>query len=65
MLWLSVAQSDEELRELQPRGLRTLYIGPESGDDVTLKKIAKGDSFAGHVEVAKADHPTGNAPALA
>jgi radical SAM superfamily enzyme YgiQ (UPF0313 family) len=37
------------LREL---GLELLYIGPESGDDVTLKRIAKGADFADHVEAA-------------
>jgi radical SAM superfamily enzyme YgiQ (UPF0313 family) len=30
-----------------------LYVGPESGDDVTLKKIAKGDDAAAHVEAAR------------
>ncbi|HJK91016.1 MAG TPA: radical SAM protein [Polyangiaceae bacterium LLY-WYZ-15_(1-7)] len=47
------AKSDEELAELRALGLTTLYIGPESGDDVTLKRIAKGDTFAGHVEAAE------------
>lgn len=46
-------KSDEALRELREGGLTTLYIGPESGDDVTLKRIAKGDTFDGHVEAAK------------
>jgi len=31
---------------------RSLYVGPESGDDVTLKRIAKGASSADHVEAA-------------
>jgi len=30
-------KSEAELRELREGGLTTLYIGPESGDDVTLK----------------------------
>lgn len=46
-------KSVEELTELRERGLRLLYIGPESGDDVTLKAIAKGASFADHVEGAR------------
>lgn len=46
-------KTDEELAELRALGLSTLYIGPESGDDVTLKKIAKGDTFEGHVEAAR------------
>ncbi|MEM9193334.1 MAG: radical SAM protein [Myxococcota bacterium] len=46
-------KSPTELRELRDLGLSTLYIGPESGDDVTLKKIAKGDTFQGHVDAAE------------
>ncbi|MBP9112716.1 MAG: radical SAM protein, partial [Polyangiaceae bacterium] len=34
-------------------GLSLLYLGPESGDDATLKKIAKGDTAERHVEAAK------------
>lgn len=48
-----------ELRELRERGLRLLYIGPESGDDVTLKAIAKGATFADHVEAAQKAHAAG------
>ena len=47
------AKTDAELERLRALGLSILYIGPESGDDVTLKKIAKGDTFEGHVEAAK------------
>ncbi|MCA9605728.1 MAG: radical SAM protein [Myxococcales bacterium] len=47
------AKTDAELRRLREQGLSILYIGPESGDDVTLKAIAKGDTFEGHVEAAK------------
>lgn len=47
---LEKSQADlERLREL---GLVLLYIGPESGDDVTLKRIAKGATAADHVEAA-------------
>ena len=47
------AKTDDELATLAALGLSRLYIGPESGDDVTLKRIAKGDTFAGHVEAAR------------
>lgn len=43
----------DELTELRELGLRLLYIGPESGDDATLRAIAKGASFADHVEGAR------------
>jgi radical SAM superfamily enzyme YgiQ (UPF0313 family) len=56
-----VAKSDAELRELRDSGLTTLYIGPESGDDVTLKKIAKGDDAAAHVAAAGKAHAAGMA----
>lgn len=46
-------KSDDDLRALRRAGLSRLYIGPESGDDVTLKHIAKGSTFAEHVEAAK------------
>ncbi len=36
-------KTDEELRRLRGAGLSLLYIGPESGDDATLRRIAKGD----------------------
>jgi radical SAM superfamily enzyme YgiQ (UPF0313 family) len=54
-----LAKSDEELRELRTAGLSLLYIGPESGDDATLKKIAKGDDAAAHVEAARRAHAAG------
>jgi len=48
-----LAKTDGELRALREAGLQILYIGPESGDDVTLKRIAKGDDFADHVRAAE------------
>ena len=42
-----------ELQRLRELGLSLLYIGPESGDDVTLKRIAKGSSFDEHVRAAE------------
>ncbi len=52
-------RSDEELRELREAGLSQLYIGPESGDDVTLKRIAKGSTHAEHVLAAQRVHAAG------
>jgi radical SAM superfamily enzyme YgiQ (UPF0313 family) len=45
-------KTEDELRTLREAGLRRLYIGPESGDDVTLKRIAKGATFADHEAAA-------------
>ncbi len=50
---------DADLTRLRELGLSTLYIGPESGDDATLKSVAKGDTFAGHVEAARKAHAAG------
>jgi radical SAM superfamily enzyme YgiQ (UPF0313 family) len=49
-------KSPTELASLRAAGLTTLYIGPESGDDVVLKRIAKGDDAAAHVEAANRAH---------
>jgi radical SAM superfamily enzyme YgiQ (UPF0313 family) len=49
----------EELLQLRENGLDLLYIGPESGDDVTLKRIAKGSSFDEHVQAADRAHEAG------
>lgn len=46
-------KSVDELRRLRELGLALLYVGPESGDDATLKRIAKGADFAAHVEAAR------------
>lgn len=48
-----LVKSPEELRRLRDLGLSLLYIGPESGDDATLHRIAKGASAADHVEAAR------------
>lgn len=53
------AKTDDELRELRAEGLSLLYIGPESGDDATLKRIAKGDDAAAHVRAAERVHAAG------
>jgi radical SAM superfamily enzyme YgiQ (UPF0313 family) len=52
-------KSDADLAELRELGLTTLYIGPESGDDVTLKRIAKGATFDDHVRAARKAHAAG------
>ena len=39
--------------------LDLLYVGPESGDDGTLKRIAKGADFKDHVEAARRAHEAG------
>ena len=54
-----LAKSPAELAELRGAGLSRLYIGPESGDDVTLKRIAKGSTFAEHVDAAQRTHDAG------
>jgi radical SAM superfamily enzyme YgiQ (UPF0313 family) len=46
-------KSQAELKCLRELGLSLLYIGPESGDDVTLRRIAKGANAAEHVEAAR------------
>jgi radical SAM superfamily enzyme YgiQ (UPF0313 family) len=52
-------KSPEELASLREAGLEMLYIGPESGDDVTLKRIVKGGTFADHAEAARQAHDAG------
>lgn len=52
-------KSDAELRRLREAGLALLYIGPESGDDVTLKRVAKGAGYDDHVEAARRAHAAG------
>ena len=46
-------KTPEELRQLREAGLSLLYIGPESGDDLTLQRLAKGSDSAAHVEAAR------------
>ncbi|MFN3242469.1 MAG: radical SAM protein [Planctomycetota bacterium] len=52
-------KGEAELRELRELGLELLYIGPESGDDATLKRIAKGSTAAEHVAAAQRAHAAG------
>jgi radical SAM superfamily enzyme YgiQ (UPF0313 family) len=46
-------KSVDDLSILRKSGLDLLYIGPESGDDAVLKRIAKGSTFDEHVEAAR------------
>lgn len=52
-------KTPEELALLRERGLTRLYVGPESGDDATMKRIAKGATHAEHVEAARRAHAAG------
>ena len=52
-------KSEAELERLRSLGLVQLYIGPETGDDATFKRIAKGANFAEHVEAARRAHAAG------
>lgn len=45
-------KSADELATLREHGLTRVYVGPESGDDATLKRIAKGSTHAEHVAAA-------------
>ncbi len=54
-----LAKDMTDLRRLREQGLSLLYIGPESGDDVTLKRIAKGADFSDHEEAARRCHEAG------
>lgn len=46
-------KSSEELVELQKLGLGILYMGLETGDDVTLKAIRKGATSSDMIEMGK------------
>jgi len=52
-------KSPADLKRLADAGLTRLYIGPESGDDLTLKRIAKGSDFAAHEQAAQMAHEAG------
>lgn len=45
-------KTPEALSDLRGLGLRQLYIGPETGDDLTFKRIAKGATFDDHARAA-------------
>jgi radical SAM superfamily enzyme YgiQ (UPF0313 family) len=48
-----LAKGAGDLRRLREAGLSLLYIGPESGDPATLRRIAKGGTFEDHAEAAR------------
>jgi radical SAM superfamily enzyme YgiQ (UPF0313 family) len=52
-------KSSKELKRLRELGLSLLYMGPETGDDVTFNRIAKGSNFDEHVEAARRTHDVG------
>jgi len=54
-----LAKSVAELERLRDHGLSLLYIGPETGDDVTFKRIAKGANCEDHVEASRRAHAAG------
>ncbi len=54
-------KTPEQLAILREHGLSLLYVGPESGDDRTLKRIVKGASHADHVTAAARAHEAGMA----
>jgi radical SAM superfamily enzyme YgiQ (UPF0313 family) len=47
-----IDKSDDELSRLRELGLALLYIGPETGDPQTFKRIAKGQGYDQHVQAA-------------
>ena len=57
-------KSPRDLRRLRDLGLSLLYLGPESGDDETLRRLAKGASAADHVEAARKAREAGMAQSL-
>ena len=52
-------KAPDALKALKEAGLTLLYVGPETGDDVTFKKIAKGANFEDHAAAAKRAHAAG------
>ena len=54
-----LAKTPAELSRLRAAGLSLLYVGPESGDDATMKRIAKGSGADEHAEAAARAHAAG------
>ena len=46
-------KSVDDLKRLRELGLSLLYMGPETGDPVTFKRLVKGAGFDDHVEAAR------------
>jgi radical SAM superfamily enzyme YgiQ (UPF0313 family) len=47
-----IAKTPSQLSRLRELGLSLLYIGPETGDPQTFKRIVKGQGLAEHVQAA-------------
>ena len=54
-----VAKTDDELRALRALKLQTLYLGLESGDDETLRRVCKGETAAVMIEAARRSQACG------
>ena len=52
-------KTQEELVQLRREGLSLLYVGPESGDAETLRRIVKGATPEDHAEAAEKAHRAG------
>ncbi len=52
-------KSPAELSQLAEAGLALLYMGPESGDPQTMKRIVKGSGCEEHAEAAQRAHAAG------
>jgi len=52
-------KSADQLAILRGQGLSLLYMGPETGDDITFRRIAKGADFSQHAEAARRAHGAG------
>lgn len=52
-------KSPDALQRLRELGLKLLYMGPESGDDATLKRIVKGATAQDHIDAAERAHAAG------
>ena len=55
----ALGKTPAELSALAEAGLSLLYMGPESGDPQTMKRIVKGSGFEEHVEAARRAHAAG------
>ena len=53
------AKSVEDLTALREAGLRTMYVGCESGDDEVLQRIGKGETCESSVEALQKLHAAG------
>ncbi|MFH0895018.1 MAG: radical SAM protein [Bacteroidota bacterium] len=53
------AKSINELQELKEAGLTLIYVGIESGDDVVLQRISKGETYATTAEGLLKAHAAG------